>query len=203
MTDYRALLRDRRSKAVRQKTTHDFCLNPELLGELESLQSARESAAYPFTKKINDARYQSQGRLSAVDTTAIEAERDQALAPIDGQIEAKKAEIRESSIILHFRAVPPDTYLDLINEYDPDGEGAGQAARRTRWTDALVAASFVQATGADGEPTDLTWKEIDAQITSFGEKDVLRSKVFAANKMGVDVPFSLSNSGKTREAAQK
>ena len=195
--DLRALLRDRRAKATRQNVTHDYCLNPELLDELEALQAARDEQAHPFAAKIAAVREQGKGMMAGPDPTIVEAERDNALREIDQQIAEKEDEIRAASVVLHFRAVKPQQYLDLVNEHDPDGEGPGQEARRANWMDALIAASWVKATTATGEPTDLTWGEIADSVASWGELDLIRSKVFAASKLGVDIPFSLRPSGKT------
>ena len=201
--DWRGMLRDRRTKATRQNITHDFLLAPDLIGELEELQAARDEVTRPHATKIAELKQQGKGMMAGPDTTIVEAERDNALRDLAAQIETKEAEIRDASLMLHFRAIKPDAYLALVNEHDPDGEGPGHENRRMQFMDALVAESWVKATDADGNLTDLTWPEISDAVASYGELDVIRSKVFVANKMGVDIPFSLRNSGKTRTAGRR
>ena len=201
--DFRGMLRDRRAKATRQNVTHEFCLAPDLIGELEELKAARDEQAHPYATKIAELKQQGKGMMAGPDTTIVEAERDNALRDLDAQIEAKETEIRDASLVLHFRAVKPETYLALVNEHDPDGEGPGKESRLATFMDALIAASWTKATDADGNPTDLAWTEISDSVASWGELDAIRSKVFAANKMGVDLPFSLRNSGKTRTAGRR
>lgn len=201
--DYRALLRDRRAKATRQQVTHDFCLDPELLGELEDLQAARDEAARPFAARIAEARQRGRDMMAGPPVAPIEAERDEAVAELDAQIDAKQAEVREASLILHFQAPKPSVFAALVAEHDPDADGAPGRANRARFMDGLLEAAWVKATAADGSPTDLAFGEVMEAMASYGEVDLLRSKVFAASKVGVDIPFSLRPSGKTPRAGRK
>lgn len=193
--DYRALLQDRRKKAVKQKVEHDFCLSPDLLGDLEDLQAARAEAEWPFSQRIALIRAESAERMTGpADTSAMEAERDAALAELDQQIEAKREEIRDASLILHFQAISSTEYGDLVNKFDPNKDDASFR----RFTDALIPACWVKATTASGAPTDLTWADILASGPNSGEVDAISTRVLAANRIGVDIPFSLSPSARTR-----
>lgn len=191
--DYRALLRDRKKKGRKLNATHDFCLDPELLDDLEDLQEAREETERPFHHRIAQTRKDREDSLSGVDTSGIESEMAEATAELDRQIAAKKAEIRESSVVLHFRALPGDQYEALSTEYGmgkPDSDDGG-------FFGALLAKSFVKATLNGGEPTDLTWADIADSGPNNGELSKMTMKLVRINQVAVEIPFSLMRSGKT------
>ena len=190
--DLRALLRDRKKTGRNRNVAVDFCLNLDLLDELADLRAERESAERPFLARMKAARDEREDSLAGpADTSGIEAERDEALAELDQQIADKKKEIREASVTIHFRAVG-SRFDQLANETQADESNENRLA----FMDLLLAESFVKIT-QDGEPTDLTWADIAGADLTQGDLDPIRAKVYAANKVSADIPFSLKRSGKT------
>lgn len=190
--DLRALLRDRKTKGRKLNATHDFCLSPDLLDDLEDLQSAREAIIAPFTKRMSELRAERADSLAGADTSPIEAEQAEATRDIDAQIAAKKAEIRATSVVLHFRALPGQRYEALSAQYNmgtPESDQGGFFAE-------LLEQCFVKAT-LEGEATDLTWAEIVESGPNNGEFGRICARLVATNQVAVDIPFSLRRSGKT------
>lgn len=191
--DLRALLRDRKTKGRKLNAAHDYCLDPALLDDLEDLQAARAEVERPFLNEMADMRRAREDSLAGVDTSGIEAEMAAATAEIDRQIAAKKDEIRDASIVLHFRALPGDRYEALSSEYrmgKPDSDDGGFFA-------AMLAQSFDRATLHGGEKTDLTWADITESEPNNGELSSITMKLVRINQVAVDIPFSLRRSGKT------
>lgn len=191
--DLRALLRDRKTKGRKLNAAHDYCLDPSLLDDLDDLQAAREEVAEPFYRRIEQARRDREDSLAGVDTSPIEAEQAEATADLDRQIAAKKDEIREASVVLHFRALPADRYEALSTKHNMGKPERDEAAFFTE----LLDLSFVKATLNGGEPTDLTWAEIADSGPNTGEYTQICMKVVGVNQVAVDIPFSLKRSGKT------
>lgn len=170
----RARLKDRQVKEGALGSTEvSICLDVSLLSELADLESTRRTfvANRPASESLAG---------SPVD----------AATPYDDEIEAKKQEIREASLLIVFRALSSVKYQEIVNGFeDPDEE------ERVPFLRALVAASFREVWN-DGEKVDLGWDEIAPEI-GFGEFDDIATKVFVLNKRRQDVPFSLRPSKAT------
>lgn len=199
MTDYRALLRDRKNKTSSQTVEHEYCANPDLVEELKALHRERDEITHPFTQRIGKARASAEGRLAGPpDTSPIEAERDAATADIDARIDAKQREIRANSVVLHFQSIG-SRYSELSAAH----KMGRQDAETTRFTMALLDASFVKVTDLDGVTVDASWEDVLAGDPNDGEIGRMASKVINANLVPVDLPFSLRPSGKTQAAGRK
>jgi hypothetical protein len=172
----RAKLKDRQVKEGALGTVEvEICLDLELLADLASLESERETM---LDNRVGDP-HSLAGQAIPTDTV------------LDEKIEAKKQEIRDNSISVKFRSLASGKYEAIVNSFeDPDKED------QKEFFDSLTSACFVDAS-CDGEATDLTWDEIQPNM-SFGELDETRTKVFVLNRRRQDIPFSLKPSGRTR-----
>jgi hypothetical protein len=185
ITALRARLKDRQVKDGALGTAEtSVCLDLELLNEFTELEEERDrivaSAAFSGDK---DSLAGVRGKADTTD--------------IDAQIEAKKAEIEQSSLTLVFRAVSSVRYQAILNTFDDPDESRAEfmnalceACLQDVWSDG-------DKVGGEGIADGLTWGDIHPQL-SFGEWDTATAVVFSLNRRKYDAPFSLKPSKKTR-----
>lgn len=168
--DVRARIRDRQLKAgARGRDETIICLDVELVAELEDLQ-----ADLDLTESVDG----DDTKLDQLRTKITEAE----------------AKIKAASLRLVFRSVGSVQYQALLNKHPDANDGNEPLAS---FQDELVDACLIEIWSDDQEVHGLTWTELRPELT-YGEWELIVTKVLALNRVKIDIPFSLRPSGKTR-----
>lgn len=184
LASVRARLKDRQVKAGALGTTEStICLDVELIEELERLEAdlAMDSTV---TEKAEKPRAGTRSK-------------PQSNAELQAKVEAKRQDVRESSLRLVFRSMSSTGYQGLVNAH-PDAEATIEA--NADWQNALLSACLYQVweQTAEGEQQveGLTWSEIN-EGCGPGDWRLASTKVLALNQRSVDLPFSLRSSRTT------
>ena len=181
--DYRALVKRRRTEARATTALHRYCLDIDLVVELEALIERRNSIIADLEKQRTELLAEGEGRRAKPSTAAIDAEIKSATEELDAEIDSLRKKIDEMTVTLRFNAVPEGLYSKLAAETDEDDS---QSVRK--FMNALAEAGWAGAS-KDGDEVDLgPFDEVWDSLT-FGETDVIRAKVFQANLRVVDIPF--------------
>jgi hypothetical protein len=188
LTALRARLKDRQVKEGALGTAEtSICLDLELLNEFTELEAERVSI-------VNEVRFTGDpGSMAG----AVKKNPD--TTDVDAKIEAKKAEIEQSSLTLVFRAIASVRYQEILNSFDDPDESRSDfmnalcdACLHEVWSDG-------EKVGGEGVTDGLGWADIHPEM-SFGEWDTTTTIVFALNRRKIDAPFSLKPSKRMRNS---
>lgn len=182
-TDYRAMVKRRRTESKATTALHKYCLDVDLLQEVEKLKSEKTAVLAALEEERAAILAEGEGRRAKPSTAHIDAQIAEVAKKYDPEIERLTSEIEKLTFILKFQAVPEGVYSKLAAETDEDDPLSVRL-----FMNALVRAGWAGAT-KDGEPVDLGDFEDVWDSLTFGETDLIRGKVFQANLRVVDIPF--------------
>lgn len=103
-----------------------------------------------------------------------------------------ESKMKAETVEFRFRAIPRKKFESARIKYQKD-----DGTMTDEWIPWLVSASFLSATGADGEALEAMSLEQVNQLfeqLSEGQRDVLGSGAWEANHIGADIPKSLAAS---------
>jgi hypothetical protein len=187
LTALRARLKDRQVKEGALGTVEvSVCLDQGLVVELREAE-ARQRIVAGSTTTVGDPESLAGVQSIPADTSEVDAE-----------VEAKRAEVRESTVWLKFRALSSVRFQEIVNGFeDPDGSD------RADFMNELCDASLVEAWSGDdqvagpGVVDPLRWEEIYSQLTA-GEWSPRVQQVLELNTRVYDAPFSRKPSSATK-----
>lgn len=187
LTALRARLKDRQVKEGALGTVElPVCLDQNLMLDLRDLEAQQRTTA-AATTTVGDP-----DSLAGVQTIPVDT------SDIDARVEAKRAEVRDATVWLKFRAVSSLRFQEIVNRFeDPDGTD------RPDFLNDLCGESLVEAWSGDdlvagpGVENPLRWEEVYPELT-VGEWSPKVQKVLELNTRVFDAPFSRKPSSATK-----
>lgn len=167
LKDLRALIKDHQEKDTGLTIDAELCLKTWLIQELHDLEAEM-----------------GRRKLEAVDSMA-----DASTEDIEAEMEAKRVEIEEATILLHFKALTEPRYRDLLRDhpFGPDTSPAQDVDFYAKLTELCYRGA--KWSGKEFTAAQFPWAEVRENV-SFGELDPIYAVVFGLNRSKIDRPTS-------------